>query len=150
MDYQDIVKILAPCGLNCQKCVAYNNGIIKHTSVRLQELLGNFDQYAERYAKFFPDFENYPAFKHMLQFFTEADCEGCRGGHSKYPTCGVGTCEKIVSGQVDYCFECENFPCNRPEFHPDLDRRWRERNNRMREIGVESYYEESKDNPRYV
>ena len=130
--------------------MAYKNGKIQRTSTHLKELLGNFDQYAERYSKSFPVFENYPAFKQMLQFFTEANCEGCRGGHNKYPTCGVATCEKIESGQVDYCFECEDFPCDRPGFHPDLDRRWRERNNRMKEVGVEAYYEESKKEPRYV
>ena len=150
MKYEEILKILAPCGLNCEKCVAYHDGPVRHTSIQLQELLGNFDQYAERYSKFIPVFQNYPSFKQMLKFFTESNCKGCRGGHNQYPTCGVATCDKINQGQVDFCFECEEFPCNRPQFHPDLERRWRERNERMKEVGVEAYYEESKDKPRYV
>lgn len=46
MDYKDIREIIAPCGLDCKKCVAYADGFIKDASVRLQNLLGNFDSYA--------------------------------------------------------------------------------------------------------
>ncbi len=32
MEYQDILKDLAPCGLSCRKCLAYQDGDIKKTS----------------------------------------------------------------------------------------------------------------------
>ncbi|MHA1637386.1 MAG: DUF3795 domain-containing protein [Candidatus Thorarchaeota archaeon] len=150
MTLDEIIEILAPCGLDCKKCVAYTNGDIQKTSKELQNLLGNFEEYAQKYSKFYPAFQDYAAFERMLQYLAKPRCDGCRKGHCLYEGCGVATCEKIKSGQFAFCFECEEFPCERPQFPPDLKRRWTERNTRMAEIGVEAYYQESRDKPRYV
>ncbi len=149
MNYEEIVEILAPCGLNCQKCVAYSKGHVKHAAQKLDSFLGNFDSYAERYSNFYPVFKNYQAFKDMLAYFSEADCKGCREGHCKYPDCQVASCNELKEKVMDYCFQCDSFPCEKHGLHADLERRWRERNLRMREIGVNAYYDESKDVPRY-
>ena len=50
---------------------------------------------------------------------------------------------------VDFCFQCDEFPCEKTHFDADLKRRWVQMNNRMKEVGVEAYYEETKDAPRY-
>jgi len=50
---------------------------------------------------------------------------------------------------VDFCFQCDEFPCEKTNFDPDLKRRWFQMNTRMKEIGVEAYFEETKDLPRY-
>ena len=50
---------------------------------------------------------------------------------------------------MDFCFQCDEFPCHKANFDRHLERRWRQMNERMGEIGVEAYYEESKDLPRY-
>ncbi len=147
---EDIRNVLAPCGLNCEKCVAFKDGFIAKASVKLMKLLGNFQSYAERYSKSFPEYEDFPAFEQMLRYLADPKCDGCRNGHCLFTTCGVATCENVESKSVDYCFQCSEFPCERPQFHADLDRRWRERNARMAEVGIESYYEESKDLPRYI
>ena len=65
MEYSDILCHLAPCGLNCRKCLAYHEGDIRKTSEELQRLLGDFDRYAERFAGFAPVFNNYGAFKEL-------------------------------------------------------------------------------------
>lgn len=150
VNYNDILEITAPCGIDCKKCVAYYDGYIKEPSTRLKELLGNFDGPAERFSKFYPAFSNYQSFKEMLQFFVDAKCPGCRNGHPQFPNCGVATCPKIESGEADFCFQCGEFPCDRPEFHPSLDERWRRKNKRMAEIGVEEFYKETIDEPRYI
>jgi hypothetical protein len=147
MDYQEILNILAPCGLNCRKCMANAQGDIKRHSSELQKLLGSFDNYARRFSSFLPVFENYPQFKELLEFFTRADCTGCRNGECKYPNCGVMKCFKDKG--VDFCFQCNEFPCEMTNFDPDLKRRWIEMNTRMRQIGIEAYYEETKDVCRY-
>ena len=148
MDYQQILNILAPCGLNCDKCFANSNGKIQKHSLELQRLLGNFDIYAKRFSRFLPQFKNYPIFKTMLNFFTKADCEGCRKGTCKYPDCGVVLCYKEKN--VDFCFQCSDFPCEKTNFDPHLKKRWIQMNNRMKEIGVEAYYNETKDLSRYI
>ena len=147
MEYNEILAFLAPCGLSCRKCLAYSEGEIRTHSSELQKLLGNFDIYAERFSAFLPVFKNYPDFKKLLTYFTKADCHGCRKGTGIYSNCGVVTCYKEKG--VDFCFQCEEFPCEKTNFDPHLHRRWIEMNNRMKEIGVEGYYEETKGRPRY-
>jgi hypothetical protein len=147
MDYQEILNILAPCGLNCRKCMANAQGDIKRHSRELQKLLGSFDNYARRFSSFLPVFENYSQFKELLEFFTRADCTGCRNGECKYPNCGVMKCYQEKG--VDFCFQCNEFPCDITNFDPDLKRRWIEMNTHMREIGIDEYYEETKDVCRY-
>ncbi len=147
MEYKDILNILAPCGLNCQKCCFNSDGDIKRLSISLQNLLGSFDRYAERFSNFLPVFKHYPYFKELLSSLTRADCKGCRKGTCKYPDCGVFNCYKQKG--VDFCFQCDEFPCDRTNFDPDLKRRWIQMNNRMKKSGVKTYFEETKDLPRY-
>jgi hypothetical protein len=147
MKHEDILRELAPCGLNCRKCIAFRDGDIRKTAEQMQRLLGSFDTYAARFSAFLAVFKNYAAFKGMLAFFTRADCSGCRTGQCKYPSCGVKTCHR--EKHVDFCSQCDEFPCDKTNFDPDLKRRWIEMNERMKQIGVEQYYEESKDLPRY-
>jgi len=147
MEYEYILGILAPCGLNCYKCCGYSDGEIAATSRRLQELLGSFDRYAERFSAFLPIFKNSPAFKELLAFFTQADCKGCRQGQCKYPNCGVAVCYQKKG--IDFCFQCDEFPCEKTNFDADLRRRWIQMNDRMKQVGVEAYFRETKDLPRY-
>ena len=147
MKYPEILDFLAPCGLSCHKCFAYTKGDISFHSKKLQDSLGNFDVYAERFSAFLPEFKDYPSFKQMLAHFAEPDCLGCRKGTCKYPNCGVVDCYR--EKRVDFCFQCGDFPCDKTNFDPHLEKRWRRMNTRMKEIGVEAYYEESKDLTRY-
>ena len=148
MRYDDILKTLAPCGLNCSKCQAYSEGEIKKHAAELKRLLGSFDRYAERFSNFLPVFKKYPAVKELLNQFSEANCKGCRQGDCKYPNCGVASCYKQKG--VDFCFQCDEFPCDKTNFDPNLQKRWLATNRRMKEIGAEAYYEEAKDQPRYI
>jgi hypothetical protein len=142
-----IRKNLAPCGLNCVKCLAYAEGDIRRRSTELRQLLGDFDTYAERFSRFAPAFSNYPAFKELLAHLTTGSCRGCRSGDCLYPNCGVGPCSREKG--ADFCFQCAEFPCDKSNFDPNLKARWIAMNNRMKEIGVEAYWEETKDQPRY-
>ena len=85
----NILDVLAPCGLNCQKCLAYNEGDIKHHSQELKKCLGNFDNYAKRFVKFSEVFENYTAFKELLDVFSKGGCNGCRNGGCINTACNV-------------------------------------------------------------
>lgn len=148
MKYDEILKLLAPCGLNCSKCMAFTSGDIKKNASELRRLLGSFDSYADRFSSFLPVFKNYPSFKKMLEYFVQADCKGCRKGDCKYPNCGVASCYK--SKGVDFCFQCDEFPCEKTNFDPNLKERWIIMNNLMKQKSVEVYFEETKDLPRYI
>ena len=148
MKYEEILEVLAPCCSNCRKCIFYSNGEILNHSMKLKELLGSFDNYAERFSKLLPVFKKYPQFKEMLELFTQANCDGCRNQTcAVYPDCGVVDCYKKKG--VDFCFECDEFPCEKTNFDPDLKRRWILMNNRAKEIGIEAYCKESMKFPRY-
>jgi len=147
MEYEEILNDLAPCGLSCRKCFANTKGEIGRRSNELQKLLGNFDVYAERFSAFLPEFKNYPEFKEMLGYLAQGDCKGCREGACKLPDCGVHACYREKG--IDFCFQCHEFPCERTNFDPHLQERWIQMNNRMKEIGVEGYYEETRDQSRY-
>ncbi|HYA15711.1 MAG TPA: DUF3795 domain-containing protein [Syntrophales bacterium] len=148
MKYDEILKLLAPCGLNCSKCMAFTNGDIKKNANELKRLLGSFDSYADRFSSFLPVFKNYPSFKKLLEYFAQADCKGCRNGDCKYPNCGVASCYK--QKEIDFCFQCNEFPCEKTSFDPNLKKRWMQMNNLMKQKGVEAYFEETKDLPRYI
>jgi len=147
VEYEDILDDLAPCGLSCRKCFANTRGGIVVLSGRLQDRLGAFDVYAERFGAFLPAFEEYPSFKEVLAYLAQGHCEGCRSGTCLYPSCGVTTCYQDQG--VDFCFQCNEFPCEKTNFDPHLQRKWVQMNERMGEIGVEGYYEETRDQPRY-
>jgi hypothetical protein len=149
MKYEEILDFLGPCGLNCRKCVFYSKGEIREHSMKLKELFGSFDNYAKRFSKLIdPVFNNYQKFKELLEFLTHADCKGCRNQTcAVYPDCGVVDCYK--KKDVDFCFQCDEFPCEKTNFDLDLKRRWILMNNRAKEIGIDAYYKESMKFPRY-
>lgn len=141
---------LAPCGLHCGKCFAFNEGDISYNSRKLKTDLGNFDVYAERFVSLLqaPVFSRYPAFKEMLAYLSEASCKGCRNERCKlFKNCKVRDCAEQM--QVDFCFECSQFPCSQTGFDEHLHNRSVAINQRMKEIGVGAYYQEIKDLPRY-
>ena len=150
MEYNQLKDRIAPCGLDCSKCYAYVNGDIKNLSNRLKESLGDFDIYAERFTELIDGaiFKKYPDFKELLADFASADCNGCRNEQCKiFKDCKVRDC--FEKKGVDFCFQCSDFPCDHTGFDPHLQKRSITINNRMKEVGVENYYNETKDKPRY-
>ena len=150
MDYEFIKKRLAPCGLHCGKCFAFVDGDIKNNSIRLKESLGSFDIYAQRFVDLInePLFKKYPDFKELLSYFASTECKGCRKERCKiFKDCKVKDCHETKG--VDFCFQCNEFPCDNTGFDKHLHNRSIDINMRMKEIGVEQYYDEIKDKPRY-
>lgn len=150
MTNKNILDTLGPCGLNCKKCFAHVDGEIREYSLKLKEALGNFEPYAKRFKTLLnnPIFEKYPDFKIMLDYFASENCKGCRKENCKlFTTCGVRNCHQEKG--VDFCFQCEDFPCEKTNFDADLHKRWIQLNNEIREKGIEIYYTETNEKSRY-
>lgn len=146
--YEEILHVMAPCGLHCGKCMAFAGGHIQREASILRQHLGpHFDQYAERFATMNPVFKDYPAFKRVLDFFAEGSCQGCRKSGCLFKECKLAACVKEHG--VDYCFQCKEFPCDRHGLPSGLAAVWRRNNQLMKEHGVEDFYEETKNKPRY-
>ena len=150
MGYEFIKTRLSPCGLHCGKCFAFSEGKICQLSQELKYNLGDFDVYAERFVTMLdePIFLKYSDFKEMLEFFSKGKCKGCRNEKCvMFKSCKVRECSENEG--VDFCFECSNFPCNNTGFDEHLYKRWKDINVKMKMDGVETYYNEIKDKPRY-
>lgn len=150
MEYDLIRNRLAPCGLHCGKCFAFKDGDIVKNSIQLRKALGNFDVYAERFVELLqePVFKKYAEFREMLEFFSGTTCSGCRKEKCKlFKNCKVRLCAEQKG--VDFCFHCPDFPCGNTGFDEHLNERSVKINRQMARIGVESYYDSIKDQPRY-
>lgn len=151
MDNNRIKNVIAPCGLDCSKCYAFIDGNIKKLSHQLKMSFGDFDVYAERFSELINGhiFKKYPDFKELLSYFASADCKGCRNEKCRiFTDCKVRDC--FENQGVDFCFQCPEFPCENTGFDEHLHKRSIEINNRMKEIGVDKYFDEMKDKPRYL
>lgn len=148
MEREELLKRVAPCGLVYYTCTAAKDGAIQAHSQVLLRLLESFDRFAERFAAHEPRLVKYPDFEKVLLLFSEASCEGCRGGNQIYHDCRVVPC--ITEKQYDFCFECAAFPCEEVDFEPGFRKKWLSANERMREIGVEAYFYKVRDRSHYL
>ncbi|OYT62534.1 hypothetical protein B6U81_00610 [Thermoplasmatales archaeon ex4484_30] len=139
-EYEEILKILAPCGIDCSHCYAYEKGKIKELSKELLFHLGGFDELVMDLKKFMPAFKNYDSFKEVLVNFSKGDCKGCR--NSSFKGCAVKAC--CNDKKIDFCFQCDEYPCKKSGFDERLYKKWRTSNDKMKEVGVEAYYEKQK------
>jgi len=145
---KDLITIIAPCGLNCGKCLAFEDGEIRSHAQELLKLLGeNFSGYAARFADMDPVFGGYEQFAALLEYLATGACGGCRKQGCLFKACRVQEC--VREQGVDFCFECEEFPCGVHGFPEGLRKRWEGNNRRIKALGLERYYEEVKDEPRY-
>ena len=148
---EKIKASLAPCGLSCEKCFAHVDGDIRRYSLKLKEKLGNFDIYAKGFSTLLGDpiFKKYPDFKEILDYFASENCKGCRNEQCKlFKSCGVRGCHQ--EKQIDYCYQCEEFPCDRTNFDKRLHTTWVRLNKKIKETGIEQFYEKARTRPRYV
>jgi hypothetical protein len=151
MTTEHIMSSIAPCGLSCEKCFAHVDGDIRMHSVKLKEKLGNFESYAKRFETLLgePVFKEYPAFKKMLDYLASANCKGCRNEQCKlFKGCGVRACHQ--EKQVDFCYQCDAFPCDKTNFDQSLHKAWVRINEIIIHDGIENYYEKTIKRPRYI
>ena len=148
MDYADVLRHLSPCGLDCARCADYEHGEIRQVSSKLAQLLGNYRPVAKIKTEKNPVFDGYSQFQDILTSFCNGSCSGCRGENVQCPltTCSAHTCHKDKG--IDFCFQCNEYPCEK-QFAGRLKERWRQIQDRMKEIGVVAYYHEQVKLPRY-
>jgi len=124
MDKERAKTMTSPCGLPCFHCPVY---LAKDNPAILQELVKAFGIPPEK-----------------------ATCEGCRLQKGKIPllnpekTCEIFLCAKEKG--IDFCHECDNFPCER--FQPYADKAHFPHNTKMyqlcmmKKLGFEAWAEE--------
>jgi hypothetical protein len=72
---------------------------------------------------------------------SQENCKGCRfgGGWSWWGGCPVRDC--CIQKDIDFCYQCEDFPCKKLGEEPLLERKKAmvEANNQIKTMGIESY-----------
>jgi len=150
MTPEQLKETLAPCGLCCETCFAHANGDIRKYSIKLKEKLGNFHLNAERFVSLLenPVFKKYQDFKEMLDYFASENCQGCRNEQCRlFKNCGVRACHQ--KKMIDFCYQCDQFPCENTNFDPGLYKGWVIINKKIKEKGVEQFAKEAREHPRY-
>ena len=113
----------------------------------LEELGDNFAVYAKRFEGMNPVFKKYSAFREKLDLFAAGSCSGCREKGCLFKDCKVTAC--VREKGVDYCYQCDEFPCDRHGMPAGLAERWLANNEKMKEIGPDEWFNGCKDKPRY-
>lgn len=147
MSYEQAVKDLAPCGIDCARCVSYSEGEVVRLSKALKESLVNFEQMAERTKAFQPVFNGYKEFAEVLEHFSNGNCLGCRSAGTPKCGCGINGCHK--ENCVNFCFECSKYPCTPNTFNDTVAAKWKSNNDQMQQMGADKFYSEQKAKPRY-
>lgn len=147
MTSPELLDRFAPCGLDCSRCFARAGGAVQRPAAELLQALAGFEHLAPRVAQRAPVLAAYAQFHEVLAHLAQASCPGCRASGGFLPTCAARTCHSERG--VDFCFQCDQYPCERNEYHSSLHDRWRRYNDRMREVGIEQFAVESAGQPRF-
>ena len=150
MNKNDILQKVAPCSLMCLTCSAYNNGVICESS---KTLLKYLDGMKEFYEKHMPDaVQSYSTFDEVLNIYSAAPCSGCRStGHNGCSIKGCFLLECTKSHGVDFCGECNEFPCERTTelFEEEVYKQWLNGNQEIHDNGIESFWNNNSEKPHY-
>lgn len=159
MTRKELLGYIAPCSLLCYTCPGLKDGAISQCA---KKLCGYFEGYydfnesnlPEENRSWLADFEK---FRVRLGGYTQSDCPGCRNspvpGQGCIPGCVVPECAERHG--VDFCAECGEFPCeNARAFYRTVNdvigEDWERGSRRIREIGMEAYFEEKKETSHYI
>lgn len=82
----------------------------------------------------------------LCPMFIRGGCTGCREGSSCYKICEFAPCS-IEHGNLDYCFECEEYPCRKydgVDLHDSLISHLNQKKDmeKAKRIGIENYHKE--------
>jgi|SRR5690554_170898 len=147
MKKNDLLRLIAPCGLLCYTCDAMKDGVINKAAKRLLYVLGSYDSFLESSPEARPISEKYSSFKEVLEYLANVKCNGCREDRCLKTNCFVPECTQ--NHNILFCYECKDFPCDRTGFSDDLKEKWIRKNKKIEEIGIEKFFEEEKDLPHY-
>jgi hypothetical protein len=153
---------IAPCSLLCYACISFQDGPSKEGARNVytySDGWGDFwsahlpEEKREEWHKWFDSFQN------TLQYLGGASCPGCRnhppsnkdGKWGCLEGCVIPSCVKERG--LDFCAECDEFPCQKAKDFfktPKGQSDWETGSRRIKEIGIDAYYDEKKGISHYV
>jgi hypothetical protein len=148
MNYSDIVSKISPCGLDCSRCVSCSFGGPNRLATELSNCLEGFAARARDFASKESVLKEWDNFEAVLGYLKKGICNGCRNpGAACNGSCRVKDC--IAVKKVDFCFQCQEYPCENHGLFPPLELRWRANQDAMKSRGLETWFLEQSRKPRY-
>jgi hypothetical protein len=147
MTQDELLRRIAPCGLDCGRCLDNPDSPIGQQARGLLRELGGFGRRAAFFSALDSTFAAYADFERVLERLGRGGCRGCRAGTCLFADCRVKDC--VGEHAVAYCFECGEFEACDPGLPPFLTERWRANNRRMGEMGLAAYARWLDAQPRY-
>jgi bacterioferritin-associated ferredoxin len=147
MEKDALLRRVAPCGLDCGRCLDNPDSPIVFHARELRRQLGGFSRRAGFFAKLDPAFAAYGDFEEVLARLGRGSCGGCREGACLFADCRVKDC--VREQGVAFCHACKRFETCDPGLPPGLSERWRAGNRRLAEMGLEAYVRWLEAQPRY-
>ncbi|MCL2772587.1 MAG: DUF3795 domain-containing protein [Oscillospiraceae bacterium] len=149
MEKEKLLNYIAPCSLLCYTCMSFKDG---PSSTSAKKVYNYSDGWGEFYNTLIPEekreeaYKEFSAFQNTLKFLGGASCPGCRNNPQSNKSgwgcaegCVIPACVKEHG--VDFCAECDEFPCQTCD---------NTGSKRIKEIGIEAYFEEMKDISHYI
>lgn len=147
---EELKRKIAPCSLMCHTCSAYYEGVICEASKTLLKYLDGMEGFYEKHIP--AAVTNYHVFEKLLKRYASGPCSGCRTGiHNGCTIEGCFLLDCVEKHGVDYCGECDEFPCGKPQtiFEEQVYDKWLMGNSYIKAHGVEAYWEEFGASPHY-
>lgn len=148
VDNNNLLRLIAPCGRLCYTCDAMKDGVINQAAKKLLYVLCSYDSFLQSAPDSRPISGKYSAFKEVLEYLADVKCNGCREDHCMNKNCIVPECTK--NQNIQFCYECKGFPCDKTGFPDDLREKWIRKNKKIKAIVIEKYFDEEKNLPHYA
>lgn len=150
MKKEELLEHIAPCSLMCYTCSAYEKGVICETAGKLLMYMEGVQEFYEKHNPGAAD--DHAVFIKELERSCMGVCSGCR--NREHHGCSIEGCfilECTKEHQVDFCGECDEFPCKKtgPLFEEEVYLQWRKGNEEIREWGIERFWERHHETPHY-
>lgn len=154
IDRDTVLNAVAPCAFCCSTCAAMRNGVIEETAKKLNHYLEGYYEFNKKALPF--KYRNYAKkikeFTRQLDKLSDGPCMGCRAdGDKRYciPGCFIEECAREHS--VDFCGECDEFPCSKALnfFNGENLKEWKSNNEKIRQSSPEEFYWYAVSKPHY-
>lgn len=150
MNKEEILEKTAPCSLVCHTCAGYEQGVLCQSARQLLHYLNGMQEF---YKTHHPDqADRFRVFMEELEQMSGGPCSGCR--NREHHSCSIQGCfilECTQKHSVDFCGECESFPCDRTRelFDDEVYAQWLEGNQEIQASGIEEFWKKHSVKPHY-
>lgn len=153
---EKILNSIAPCSMFCSTCTGCKYGKISYHAKELLRLLNGHEEFLDKNLKekYRYKLDEFKIFSKKLKKYAYPKCPGCRDKRAN--GCSIKGCiipDCIKDHNVHFCGECPEFPCNKINekiYKKTTIEKWLNGNLKIKEYGVEKYYEENKDISHYI